>query len=144
MQVFDTANEDNVVKALSDKYSRKIVLSIIPRSLSVEEIGKQQNIPISTCYRRIHELQSCGIVRIEKTVIEKDGKKYVCYRASFKDALISLESGELRVSIIPNMYSSDREYEMWSSVKDSAKLEEPAAHDAAPIPLLQARVNEKR
>ena len=106
-----------VVKALSDEYSRKIVLSIISKSLSIEEISKQQHIPISTCYRRVHELQTYGIVKIDRTIIQEDGKKFVCYRASFKNASINLESGELKVDVEPNRDPSDRLHEMWSSVR---------------------------
>jgi predicted transcriptional regulator len=110
-----------VVKALSDEYSRKIVLSIISKSLSIEEISKQQHIPISTCYRRVHELQTYGIVKIDRTIIQEDGKKFVCYRASFKNASINLESGELKVDVEPNRDPSDRVHEMWSSVRRVGK-----------------------
>ncbi len=110
-----------VVKALSDEYSRKIVLSIISKSLSIEEISKQQHIPISTCYRRVHELQTYGIVKIDRTIIQEDGKKFVCYRASFKNASINLESGELKVDVEPNRDPSDRFHEMWSSVRRVGK-----------------------
>lgn len=122
-----------VVKALSDEYSRKIVLSIISRSLPIEEISKQQHIPISTCYRRVHELQTYGIVKIDRTIIQEDGKKFVCYRASFKNASINLESGELKVDVEPNRDPADRLHEMWSSVRivkttAVAEAEAPLVH----------------
>ncbi len=102
MLVTDNAKAVEVVKALSDEYSRRIVLSIISASLPIEEISREQNIPISTCYRRIHELQHYGIIKAEKTIIQDDGKKFVCYRSSIKNASISLESGELVVDVILN------------------------------------------
>ena len=106
------------MKSLSYEYSRKIVLSIISKSMPIEEISKEQHIPISTCYRRIHELQRYGIVKVDKTVIQSDGKKFVCYRTSFKNASISLESGELKVDVELNRVdASDRLHQMWSSVK---------------------------
>ena len=121
MLVSDNSMVLEVVKALSDEYSRKIVLSIISKSLSIEEISKQQHIPISTCYRRVHELQTYGIVKIDRTIIQEDGKKFVCYRASFKNASINLESGELKVDVEPNRDPSDRFHEMWSSVRRVGK-----------------------
>lgn len=121
MLVSDNSRALEVVKALSDEYSRKIVLAIISRSLPIEEISKQQHIPISTCYRRVHELLSYDVLRIDQTIIQEDGKKFVCYKASFKTASINLESGELRVDIEPNKDPSNRLHEMWSSVRAVGK-----------------------
>jgi predicted transcriptional regulator len=121
MLVSDNTRALEVVKALSDEYSRKIVLSIINVAMPIEEISKEQHIPISTCYRRIHELQSYGIVRPDKTIIQPDGKKYVSYKAAFSEAKISLESGELRVDVNQTLNGYDKLHEMWSSVKEPEK-----------------------
>lgn len=102
MLVLDQVKATEVVRALSDEYSRRIVLSIITKALPIEEISKEQQIPISTCYRRVHELEQFGIIRAAKTIIQEDGKKFVCYKASFKNASINLESGELRVDLVSN------------------------------------------
>ena len=119
MLVSDDGKALEVVKALSDEYSRRIVLSVISKCLPIEEISKEQHIPISTCYRRIHELQNFGIVRVAKTIIKPDGKKYVCYKAAFKNASISLDSGELKVDVTLNREDgSDKLHEMWSTVKN--------------------------
>jgi predicted transcriptional regulator len=124
--VSDSAKALEVVKALSDEYSRKIVLSIISKSMPIEEISKEQHIPISTCYRRIHELQSYGIVKVDKTVIQADGKKYVCYKTSFRNALISLDSGEVKVDVVLNKEDgSDRLHDMWSAVKETERPKQP-------------------
>ena len=121
MLVSDNTKALEVVKALSDEYSRRIVLSIISKSLSIEEISREQHIPISTCYRRIHELLSYGIIKTDKTIVQEDGKKYVCYKASFKNAYVNLESGEIKVDVILNTGASDRLHEMWSSVREAEK-----------------------
>jgi predicted transcriptional regulator len=134
MLVSDDVKAVEVVKALSDEYSRRIVLSIISRCLPIEEISKEQHIPISTCYRRIHELQNYGIVKVDKTVIQADGKKFVCYRSSFKNATISLESGELKVDVVLNRAENpDRLHEMWSSVKPNQKIQELVTLDATAL-----------
>lgn len=133
MLVSDNSKALEVVKSLSDEYSRKIVLSIISKSMPIEEISKEQHIPISTCYRRIHELQRYGIVKVDQTVIQNDGKKFVCYRTSFKNASINLESGELKVDVELNREdASDRLHQMWSSVRpktaDQKQDEKNAGH----------------
>jgi predicted transport protein len=70
-------------------------------------------------------MQTFGIVRVDKTIIQPDGKKYVCYRASFKNASVSLESGELKVDVTLNKDDgSDKLHEMWSAVKNPEIQEE--------------------
>lgn len=124
----DGSKATEMVNALSDEYSRRMVLSMIDRSLTAEEISKEQDIPISTCYRRIHELLQRRIVRVENTVITDFGKKFVSYRACFKSVSIRLESGQVEVDIVPNNESSDRLYEMWTYVNKDDELKESAAH----------------
>ncbi|MDG6995094.1 MAG: helix-turn-helix transcriptional regulator [Nitrososphaerota archaeon] len=117
MQVLDQSKAMEVIRAFSDEYSRKIILSVISKSLPVEEISKQQNIPISTCYRRIHELSSFGIIKAERTILQEDGKKYICYKSAFKSASVHLESGELTVDLIPNRDPTEKLQDIWSAVK---------------------------
>lgn len=138
MLVSDSARALEVIKSLSDEYSRKIVLSIITRSLPIEEISKEQHIPISTCYRRMHELLDYGIVRPDKTIIQEDGKKFISYRTSFKNATINLESGELKVDVEPNRDPSDKLHKMWDTVRKSEQTEEPKTKSQPPVPLVRA------
>jgi len=115
--VSDQDKAVEVVKVLADEYSRKIVLSIIANSLPIEEISKEQHIPVSTCYRRIHEMLAFGIVRPDRTIIQEDGKKFVCYKSSFKNATIQLESGELKVDLISNRDPADKLSDIWSTMR---------------------------
>ena len=120
MLVSDEGKAIEVIRALSDEYCRKIVFSIITTSLPIEEISREQNIPISTCYRRIHEMLHFGIVRPDRTIIREDGKKYVCYKSAIKNARILLESGELKVDVEVNRDPADRLGYLWSSVRNTA------------------------
>jgi predicted transcriptional regulator len=122
MLVLDNTRAEEVVRALSDEYSRKIIKSIMSKSEPIEEISREQGIPISTCYRRVHELLLGGIVRPDKTIIQEDGKKYVCYRTTFKNATINLGANELTVDVILN--------------RDESTHEDPLKQIAAHVPLI--------
>lgn len=111
MLVSERATAIEVFDALADEYSRRIVMSIISRPRSIEQISREQRIPISTCYRKIYGLLSMGIVKRDKTIIQGDGKKYRCYKASFKSAHIDFESGEIRVEVVPNTESYEGSYQ---------------------------------
>jgi hypothetical protein len=102
MLVSGQAISDEVTKALGNEYSRRILLSIIWKSLSAEEISQERNIPLSTCYRRIHALETSGIIRKDKTTISQDGKKLVRYISVLKNATINFESGKVAVEVSLN------------------------------------------
>lgn len=102
MLVLDHSKGEELVRALSDDYSRKIILSIMAKSESIEEISREQDIPISTCYRRVHDLLVSGIVKPDKTIILEDGKKYICYKAAFRNATINLDANQLSVDVVVN------------------------------------------
>ncbi len=140
MLVSDYEKASEVMKVVSDEYSRRIVVAIMSRSLSIEEISREENIPISTCYRRIRRMQRLGLVRVDKTVIQGDGKKYVCYRAAFRNPSIRVTPGEVLVDVIPNTDASDKLYGMWSSMKESDKLEELPSSAYNPVPVVRARI----
>jgi predicted transcriptional regulator len=121
--VTDQEKAVEVVKVLADEYSRRIILSIITNSLPIEEISKEQHIPVSTCYRRIHEMLEYGIVRPDRTIIQEDGKKFICYKSSFKNATIQLESGELKVDLVSNRDPAYKLSDIWSTIKPKAPAE---------------------
>jgi len=118
--VTDESKALEVIKALSDEYSRKIVLSIISSSLPIEEIAREQDIPMSTCYRRIHEMLKFGIIRPDRTIIRGDGKKFVCYKSAIKNATILLDSGQLKVDVVVNKDPAEKLGAMWINVRNSA------------------------
>ena len=136
MLVSDQSKALEIVKAFSDEYSRKIILAVISESLPIEVISTEEHIPISTCYRRVRELQSFGILKADKTVIQNDGKKYVCYKTSFKNARINLDSGELTVDIIPNRDPSEKLQDIWTNIRNlDGSSEEKAERKQAPFVL---------
>ena len=122
MLVTDRDKALEIVKAFSDEYSRRILLSVISRPLPIEEISAEEHIPISTCYRRVRDLESAGILRAEKTIISKEGKKYVLYKTSFKNARINLDSGELTVDVVPNRDPSEKLHDIWSNMRNMDEI----------------------
>ena len=141
MLVSDEGRAIEVIRALSDDYSRKIILSIISCSLPIEEISREQNIPISTCYRRIHEMLQFGVIRPDRTIIREDGKKYVCYKSAIKNATISMECGELKVDVIVNKDPAEKLGSMWANLRNPNVVKsdsaEPQRTESATTPTVQ-------
>jgi hypothetical protein len=80
---------ESVVAALSDDLSRRIVSSTVEAGKTVQEMSTERRVPLSSCYRRVHELVDQGLLVIERIVITGDGKRYAVYRSSFRTIKIS-------------------------------------------------------
>ena len=118
--------KDAVLLAMSDEYMRKILCSVMSEAKSVEEISKENGIPLSTCYRRIRELLSFRLARIERTIITPEGKKYETFRSLIADAKISFSVEDLSVEVTPLKISpEDRLHSMWVTTKRNQQTLQP-------------------
>ncbi len=105
-----------ILEAMSDKFSRKIMTSTILEGKTIEAISSENHIPISTAYRRVHELVDQGVVVVERIVLTPIGKRYSIYRGAFSEVRIDLESENLKVRVTPNVDVADKVYRVWQSM----------------------------
>ena len=75
-----------ILKALFDKYSYTILLSIVDESKTVVQICNENEnvIPISSTYKKIKRLKEAGLLFIDKIVINNDGKKVIFYKSKIQ------------------------------------------------------------
>lgn len=102
LNVSDEKFKDTVLKALADEYSRAILACIMDKPKSVVEISSECKIPMSTAYRRIHDLEEAGLVHVNGSTISSDGKRYYLYRSGIKAVRTVFGVDSLTVEIIPN------------------------------------------
>ena len=88
-----------VLNAISDEYTRRILTSTTEAAKSIDAISQENGIPISTCYRRVHELVRDRLLRIEQTTITPDGKRYQTFRSVFNTMNVTLCCGEVVVDL---------------------------------------------
>jgi predicted transcriptional regulator len=98
----DQKLKNTVLQALADEYSRSILAFIMDKPKSVIEISTECKIPMSTAYRRTHELEEAGLVQATGSIITDDGKKYFLYRSKIKAVRTVFGVDSLEVEIIPN------------------------------------------
>jgi hypothetical protein len=121
MWINDAQRIRQIVSALADEYSRKIIRSTISQAKSPEQISEENGIPVSTCYRRIHDLVALSIIQVNKIDLA-NGKKSVLYKSVYKDILVKFESNELAVDLVPNTNSpSDNLDDKWRTLQGEEK-----------------------
>ena len=119
MEITDPGKIQSLVQSLADEYSRKILLSAIPAPKSVEDMSRENDIPLSTCYRRVHELLDAQILVVEKIILTQEGKKYELLRSAYKAMTVSFENGAMKVDVIINEDVAEKLRRMWLSMKVS-------------------------
>ena len=74
----------------------------IEKPKSVVDIVKECDIPMSTAYRRVHELEGNKILKVTGSIVTNDGKKYFLYQNRLKSIYVIFGLEELDVQIIEN------------------------------------------
>lgn len=91
-----------ILKALSDDYSRTIMNYTIEKPKSVVDIVRDCNIPMTTAYRRVHELEDSKILKVTGSIITDEGKKYFLYQNRLKAIYVIFGLESLDVQIVDN------------------------------------------
>jgi hypothetical protein len=116
MIVVEQDRKDALLQSMADESKRKILLSTMWKVKAIHEISSESGIPISTCYRRVHELLILRLLRIDRTIISETGKKYELYRSTIKEAKVNFSSGELSVDVtLTPREPEDRLSPLWKS-----------------------------
>jgi hypothetical protein len=108
-------SSESILSALGDESSRRILTSAISGGKTVEEISAEQNLPLSTCYRRIRHFVDDGLMILERLVVTPAGKRFAIYRTSFSDVTIRFYPGETAVETTPNVEVLDKLRTRWLS-----------------------------
>ena len=119
MEISEPSRIQALVQGLADEYSRKILLSTIPKAKSVEDMSRENDIPLSTCYRRVHELLDNQILVVEKIIVTPDGKKYELLRSAYRAVNVTFDGGVMKVDAIINEDVAEKLRRLWLTMKES-------------------------
>lgn len=88
--------QEDILRLLSDQYSRKIINSIQDEPKSASQISKDVGTELSIIYRRLHKLEKHNLL---KTMfkITSDGKKSYYYQCKINGIDASYQKGCFKV-----------------------------------------------
>jgi len=95
-------NASILLKELFDGFSYKIVMSIIEDSKTVFEICKDNDLPISSTYKKIKKLKDLGLLFIDRIVINEKGKKVVFYKSKIQSVELILNKKQVLLQFKKN------------------------------------------
>ena len=101
-------NASIMLKELFDGFSYKIVMSTIEDSKTVFEICKENDLPISSTYKKIKKLKDLGLLFIDRIVINEKGKKVVFYKSKIQSVELILNKKQVLLQFKKNERNLDR------------------------------------
>ncbi len=84
---------------LMDEYNLKILAATTLKPMSVREIAYKFDIPLASAYRKIKELESFGLIKVEETRLTRDGKRYKLYRSQVENFEVSYHKNTLKIKL---------------------------------------------
>ena len=91
-----------VIMALADAESRVILFSIIRKGKTASDLSESLKIPLSSVYKKLSDLENLTLIRIEKTILSENGKRFKVYRSRISKAEISIKKPEPTLTLSAN------------------------------------------
>jgi len=78
------------LQVLADIVSHKIILSTIEEAKTAQQIASENELPLSSTYKKIKRLQSLDILCVERISLDDTGKRVLYYKSRVKSVEFSL------------------------------------------------------
>ena len=91
-----------VIEALADAESRAIIFSITKKGKTANELSTMLKIPLSSVYKKLTDLENLTLIKIEKTVLSENGKRFKIYKSRINKAEILIKKPEPTLSLSAN------------------------------------------
>lgn len=115
MIIKDRRLRQALLTALADEPSAKILASTAFQPRSVMDLIRDEAIPSSSAYRRVHELEEAGLLVVARTIVNPDGKSYQMYKATFREVSVAFRAGEIEIQATPNLDAVQKAFRLFHS-----------------------------
>lgn len=92
-------NDDEILTILGDEYSRKILSILAKNELNTLEISTKLDIPASTTYRKIKNLESLALIKKTKVIRTLEGLDESYYKSLVSGIEVKFRNGEMSCKI---------------------------------------------
>ncbi|MFQ5871266.1 MAG: helix-turn-helix domain-containing protein [Candidatus Geothermarchaeales archaeon] len=113
----EDVEEEAVLRALADDYSRQIIVATIQEALSVAELSRKHGIPVATAYRRISRLVEDRLVAKERARLSEEGKWFDLFRSTVREIEVHLDSQGINVATSLNEDMVNRLTRLWGDLR---------------------------
>jgi len=91
-----------IITALADSESRSILFSIIRKGKTATVLSQSLNIPLSSVYKKLTDLENLTLIQVEKYMISEKGRHFKIYRSRITKAEIIIKKLEPTLRLYGN------------------------------------------
>ncbi len=91
-----------VITALADAESRSILFSIVRKGKTANDLSNSLNIPLSSVYKKLSDLEYLTLVEIDRYIVTDKGRRFKVYRSRINKAEITIKKPEPMISLSAN------------------------------------------
>ena len=91
-----------IITALADSESRSILFSIIRKGKTATVLSQSLNIPLSSVYKKLSDLEDLTLIQVEKYMISEKGRRFKIYRSRITKAEIIIKKLEPTLRLYGN------------------------------------------
>ena len=118
MKINNEKFKQAILNTLADKEMIKILDCTSYRTVSVNDIIKEANIPHTTAYRKINWMLQEGLLTVEKIHITPDGKKFSLFRSTLKSITVKYEQNKVVIEAEYNVNPQEKTAERFFSLNN--------------------------
>jgi len=108
----ESGDEDTVFELLANKQSRMILSLASIKECSASQLSQELEIPLATVYRKLKLLESTGLLKHVKTIINLSGNEEKYYRCAIREATINIHDGAFSLDFKKEDHS-DKIIRLW-------------------------------
>ncbi len=108
----NTNKDERIFEILANKYSRTILSLTSMKECSAGQLSEELGIPLPTVYKKLRLMESLGLIRHVKTIINLFGNEEKYFRCAIREANVYLKNGVFTVDI-KKEDSSDKIIRLW-------------------------------
>jgi DNA-binding transcriptional ArsR family regulator len=121
MEVTSREKEEAVLAAIGDSVSCRILLTLDTAPRPAHELVHNLDLPQSTVYHKLHDLQEKGLVTVQAVAITGDGKRVELFRSLLEACTVDLREGRLNVRVRYRNIEAERIGNMWENIRTEAR-----------------------
>jgi hypothetical protein len=113
--------EDAVLDALGDPVVRRILVATDRQARTAPELSQTTGVPLTTLYRKLHELEAAQLLGVERSAITPDGKRVDFYRSRVEEVHVELRTGRFSLRTRYRNLAAVRMEGLWGAVREEAR-----------------------
>jgi len=110
-------NDEDIISVLADKYSRDIIILLTNNELSAQQISEKLDIPTSTTYRKIKNLENLKIIKKTKVVRTLEGLDESYYKGLISEIDMKFKDGKISYDL-KRIQMDDKIVRLWQKFSE--------------------------